>query len=96
MSEEDMEKDSTRCANKDCPTNKEAGDDHDMEKESATELRGVEKTQLKGELPGGQEMIAPVQTELKTTFSNNSLDLARIKNSLWLFFQACSCRNHHF
>ena len=81
MSEEDMEKESTKCANKDCPTNKEAGDDHDMEKESATEMRGIEKTELKGELPGGQQMTAPVQTELKTTFSNNSLDLARIKTA---------------
>jgi hypothetical protein len=53
----------------------------DMDKESASELRGLEKTELKGELPGGQQMSAPVQTELKTTFSNNSLDLARIKTS---------------
>ena len=81
MTEAEMEDEATRCANKDCPSNMKAGDDHDMEKESATEMRGVEKTELKGELPGGQEMIAPVQTELKTTFSNNSLDLARIKTA---------------
>jgi len=81
MTDEEMEKESTRCANKECPSNKEAGDDHDMEKESAAEMRGIEKTELTGELPGGQKMTAPVQTELKTTFSNNSLDLARIKTA---------------
>jgi hypothetical protein len=84
MTEAEMEDEATRCANDDCPSNeKEGGMDHkkDMDKESASELRGLEKTELKGELPGGQQMSAPVQTELKTTFSNNSLDLARIKTS---------------
>jgi hypothetical protein len=84
MTEADMNNEATRCANDDCPSNmKEGGMDHkkDMDKESASELRGLEKTELKGELPGGQQMSAPVQTELKTTFSNNSLDLARIKTS---------------
>jgi hypothetical protein len=84
MTEAEMEDEATRCANDDCPSNKkEGGMDHkdDMDKESASELRGLEKTELKGELPGGQQMTAPVQTELKTTFSNNSLDLARIKTS---------------
>jgi hypothetical protein len=53
----------------------------DMDKESATELTGLEKTKLTGELPGGQEINAPVQTQLRTTFQNNSLDLSRIKTS---------------
>jgi hypothetical protein len=84
MTDDEMNDEATRCANDGCPSNmKEGGMDHkkDMDKESASELRGLEKTELKGELPGGQQMTAPVQTELKTTFSNNSLDLARIKTS---------------
>jgi hypothetical protein len=84
LSDSEMNDKATRCSNKDCPSNmKEGGMDHkkDMDKESATELTGVEKTELTGELPGGQKVNAPVQTQLRTTFQNNSLDLARIKTS---------------
>ena len=83
MSDEDMKKDSTRCANDDCPTNKESGKDHDMEKESATEMTGSEETTLTGQLPGGQKMTAPVKTDMQTTFKDttSSIDLARIKTA---------------
>jgi len=82
MSEEDMEKESTKCANKDCPTNKEAGDDHDMDRESANEIDKPNTTQqtiMEATTPSGANVRMPIDVTTKTELA--SLDVARIKTS---------------
>lgn len=82
MSEEDMEKESTKCANKDCPTNKEAGDDHDMDRESANEIDKPNTTQqtiMEATTPSGANVRMPI--DVTTTTQLASLDVARIKTS---------------
>jgi len=83
MSDEEMERDSTRCANNDCPTNKESGKDHDMEKASATidtkQIGDASMTMQQGKNTAIEvnKMTQDVGKELAAS----SLDLARIKTS---------------
>ena len=79
MSDEEMERDSTRCANDDCPTNKESGDEHEDEKTAqgdpakTVKTLGDTRNQLFEQNNNVQEGLTMVKTE--------SLDLARIKTS---------------
>jgi ssDNA-binding Zn-finger/Zn-ribbon topoisomerase 1 len=80
MSDEEMERDSTRCANDDCPTNKESGKDHDMDKEAQTSAKPVIPT---GPLTDKVEDVANQagQAKVKDMLASSSLDLARIKTA---------------
>ena len=80
MSDEEMERDSTRCANDDCPTNKESGEDHDMDKEAQTSAKPVIPT---GPLTDKVEDVANQagQAKVKDMLASSSLDLARIKTA---------------
>ena len=83
MSDEEMERDSTRCANDDCPTNKESGDEHGMEKEADTidenTMGDASRTLTQGKQTAlnVNKMTQDVGKDLVA----NSLDLARIKTA---------------
>jgi hypothetical protein len=81
MTEAEMEDESTRCANDDCPSNKkEAGDDHDLDKEAQTSAKPVIPT---GPLTEKVEDVANQagQAKVKDMLASSSLDLARIKTA---------------
>jgi len=86
MSEAAMEDPSTRCANKECPTNKDAKDeDVDMDRKSvvndvdkAQEMAGGAADAVRNVNQGAQKATQQLSEGLKT---NASLDLARIKTS---------------
>ena len=83
MTEAEMESEATRCANDNCPSNKEAADDHDLEKASATidtkQIGNASETLQTGKNTAIEvnEMTKNVGKELAAS----SLDLARIKTS---------------
>ena len=83
MTDAEMEDKATRCANDNCPSNKEAGDDHDLEKASATidtkQIGNASETLQTGKNTAIEvnEMTKNVGKELAAS----SLDLARIKTS---------------
>jgi ssDNA-binding Zn-finger/Zn-ribbon topoisomerase 1 len=86
MSESAMNNEATRCANKDCPTNKDASEnDKDMNRKSvvndvdkATELAGGAADAVRNVNNGAQKATEMLSQGLK---ANASLDLARIKTS---------------
>ena len=84
MSEEDMEKESTRCANKDCPSNKEAGDDKkdDLDKTAEIDRETDNAIKTLNNNSGVASNVLNLQNEFKQTPTPTaSLDLARIKTS---------------
>jgi hypothetical protein len=87
MSEAAMEDPNTKCANKDCPTNKDASEDdeEDMDRKSvvndvdkAQEMAGGAADAVRNVNQGAQKATQQLSEGLKT---NASLDLARIKTS---------------
>lgn len=85
MTEAEMKDEATRCANKDCPSNKEAGDD---EKDDAVEDKSAQKVdfqQQENALNGVIETKNEADTFSKGVGDKSkqlaSLDLARIKTS---------------
>jgi hypothetical protein len=84
MTEAAMEDPNTKCANKDCPTNKDASEDDedDMDRNSANEINKPQKTQstnMMATAPSGAKIKMPI--DVTTTTQLASLDLARIKTS---------------
>ena len=83
MTEAEMESEATRCANDNCPSNKEAGHDHDMEKESAT-LDTKQMGNAASLMQTGKDTALEVNEMTKNVgkeLAASSLDLARIKTS---------------
>ena len=85
MTEAEMEDKATRCANDDCPSNKEAGNDKkdDLDKTADTldtnEMDGASKTLTQGQGLAGE--IVKQTRDLGKDLAVSSLDLARIKTS---------------
>ncbi len=85
MTEAEMKDEATRCANKDCPSNKEAGDDkeNDLDKTADTidtnEMGAASKTLTQGQGLAGE--IVKQTKDLGKDLAASSLDLARIKTS---------------
>jgi hypothetical protein len=85
MSEAAMEDPNTKCANKDCPTNKDASEDDedDMDRNSATYDTNKIQEQQEG-LTKAKDGMGNALEGIKNTgnaLANTSLDLARIKTS---------------
>jgi hypothetical protein len=83
MTDAEMEDKATRCANDNCPSNKEAGDDHDLEKASATidtKLIGNASETLQTGKNTAIEVNKMTQ-DVGKELAASSLDLARIKTS---------------
>jgi ssDNA-binding Zn-finger/Zn-ribbon topoisomerase 1 len=83
MSDEEMERDSTRCANDDCPTNKESGEDHKMDKEAQQEVQvnGVNPSKTIGTGVNALNVTRNEVEKAENMVSTASLDLARIKTA---------------
>jgi len=82
LSESEMNNEKTRCSNKDCPSNKNAKDEDDMNRDSANEINKPQKTQstnMMATAPSGAKIKMPI--DVTTTTQLASLDLARIKTS---------------
>ena len=85
MTEAAMEDPNTKCANKDCPTNKDASEDDedDMDRNSATYDTNKIQEQQEG-LTKAKDGMGNALEGIKNTgnaLANTSLDLARIKTS---------------
>jgi len=84
MTEDDMKNDATRCANDECPSNKkEAGDDHDMEKASAT-IDTKQMGDASNTLQTGKNTAVEVNKmtqDVGKELAASSLVLARIKTA---------------
>lgn len=85
MTEAEMKNEATRCANKDCPSNKEAGDDkkNDMDKMAETldtkQIDDASGTLLKGKNTALK--VNDMTQNVGKDLAASSLDLARIKTS---------------
>jgi hypothetical protein len=83
MSDEEMERDSTRCANDDCPTNKESGKDHKMDKEAQQEVQvnGINPSKTLGTGVNALNATRNEVEKAENMVNTASLDLARIKTA---------------
>jgi ssDNA-binding Zn-finger/Zn-ribbon topoisomerase 1 len=83
MSDEEMESEATRCANDDCPTNKESGKDHKMDKEAQQEVQvnGINPSKTLGTGVNALNATRNEVEKAENMVNTASLDLARIKTA---------------